>query len=451
LNYRQIFPTISKRGNEVRGMHLGLHRITAVMEALGNPQDRYAVLHIAGTNGKGSVAATAESILRAAGWKTGLYTSPHVERLEERIRICGRNIPARKFAAIATRVFELEETLFSRGRLDMRLTYFEVLTACAFLHFAAERIDVAVVEVGLGGRLDATNIVKPQACVITGIALDHQDLLGSTLGEIAGEKAGIIKRGVPVISGCRPPEARRVIRARCRRIGAPLMEIDRRCRIRVVGEQGPKVTIELKTPANLYRHLTLGLAGLHQARNTALAIAGVEALPAFPVSAGAVRRGVARTRWPGRLDEYFLGRRTLFEGAHNVEGARALRNHLLRCEDCEIHLVFGALRDKDYQKMGSLLFPLARRIHLVPVPNPRTADPKVIAAALPRYAVRMRTHGNARKALQAAWAQCPPNGLVVVTGSLYLVGALLPTVRRHARQSEPKRSPRPLPGSGERR
>jgi dihydrofolate synthase/folylpolyglutamate synthase len=432
LNYRQILNLLSERGNEVRGIHLGLHRITALMRPLGNPHEDYAVLHIAGTNGKGSVAATAEAILRAAGWKTGMYTSPHVEKLEERIRVSGRNIPARKIAAIATQVNKAEEDLYARNELDMRLTYFEFLTACAFLYFAAEKVDVAVIEVGLGGRLDATNIVRPQACIITGIAFDHQDLLGSTLGEIAAEKAGIIKPGIPVISGCRALEAKRVIRAHSRRAAAPLIEIDRHCRIRVVGERGPNVTIDLKTPKNCYRSLSVALAGVHQARNTALAVAGVEALQTFPVSEGAVRRGVSLTRWPGRLDEYFLHRRTLFEGAHNAEGARALRNHLLRCEGCEIHMVFGALRDKDIQKMGGFLFPLARRIHLTPVPNPRTADPEAIAVEHPRYRVRMRIHSNARRALQAAWDECPRNGLVVVTGSLYLVGELLPLVREQA-------------------
>ncbi len=433
MNYHQTLKLLAERGNEVRGIHLGLHRISTLMRALGDPQDEYAVLHIAGTNGKGSVAATAESVLRAAGWKTGMYTSPHVEKLEERIRVSGRNIPARKFAATAGRVHQVEEDLYARRELDMRLTYFEFLTACAFLYFAGEKIDVAVIEVGLGGRLDATNIVKPQACIITGIAFDHQDVLGSTLGEIAREKAGIIKPGIPVISGCRAHEAKRVIRARARRAAAALIEIDRHCRIRVVGERGPNVTIDLKTPKRCYRGLPVALAGVHQARNTALAVAGVEALDSFPVSADAVCRGVARTRWPGRLDEYFLHRRTLFEGAHNAEGARALRNHLLRCEGCEIHMVFGALRDKDIQKMGGLLFPLARRIHLTPVPNPRTADPEVIAIAHPRYRVRMRIHREARSALQAAWDECPRNGLVIVTGSLYLVGALLPLVREQAR------------------
>ena len=432
MNYRKILNLLSGRGNEVRGIHLGLYRIAAMMQALDNPHTKYAILHIAGTNGKGSVAATAEAILRAAGWKTGLYTSPHLEKLEERIRLSGRNISAKKLATVASRVCETEEELYSRNKLDMRLTYFEFLTACAFLYFTMEKVDVAVIEVGLGGRLDATNIVTPQACIITGVALDHQDLLGSTLGEIAAEKAGIIKPGVPVISGCRALEAKRVVRAQARRVAAPLMEIDRDCRIRVVGEHGPNVTIDVRTPGNLYRHLPLALAGLHQARNTALAVAGVEALEAFPVSDADVRRGIAHTHWPGRLDEYFLHRRTLFEGAHNAEGARALRSHLLRCEGCEIHLVFGALRDKDIQKMGACLFPLARRIHLTPVANQRTADPAAIAAKHPRYRARMRTHSDARKALQAAWDECPRNGLVVVTGSLYLVGELLPLVREQA-------------------
>lgn len=432
MNYRQILNLLSGRGNEVGSIHLGLHRVAALMQALDDPHTKYAVLHIAGTNGKGSVAATAEAILRAAGWKTGLYTSPHLEKLEERIRLAGRNISSKKLAAVASCVWKMEEELYSRHKLEMRLTYFEFLTACAFLHFALEKVDVAVIEVGLGGRLDATNIVSPKACIITGVALDHQDLLGSTLAEIAAEKAGIIKPGVPVISGCRALETKSVVRAQARRVAAPLMEIDKDCRIRVVGEHGPKVTIDIKTPRNLYRALPLALAGLHQARNTALAVAGVEALEGFPVSETAVRRGIAHTRWPGRLDEYFLHRRTMFEGAHNAEGARALRNHLLRCEACEIHLVFGALRDKDFQKMGVYLFPLARRIHLTPVANQRTADPAAIAAGHPRYRVRMRTHSNAREALQAAWAECPRNGLVVVTGSLYLVGELLPPVREQA-------------------
>jgi len=436
LNYGQILNLLSRRGNEVRGIHLGLHRIATMMEALGSPHLRSAVLHIAGTNGKGSVAAMSESILRAAGWKTGLYTSPHLERIEERIRVSGGEITARRFAALATQVYEKEEELRASKRLDIPLTYFEFLTACAFLHFACEKVDIAVIEVGLGGRLDATNIVSPQACIITGISFDHQDLLGSTLAEIAAEKAGIIKSGVPVISGCRAPEAKRVIRDRARLLAAPLFEIGRDCCVHVVGKGGAAVTIDLETPQRSYRRLSLALAGLHQAWNAAMAVAGVEALGAFSVSVADVRRGLARTRWPGRLDEHRSRRRTLLEGAHNEEGAQALRNHVLRRENCEIHLVFGALHDKDVRKMGELLFPLARSIHLTPVANSRSADPAAIAAAQPRFRTRMRTHPNARAALLAAWDECPDGGLVVVTGSLYLVGELLPLIRSHGSRRE---------------
>ncbi len=432
MKYREISELLAHRGNEVRGINLGLHRIAAVMQAMGNPHLKYGVLHIGGTNGKGSVAAMAEAILRAAGWKTGLYTSPHLEKMEERIRVSGRRISAAKLALRASAVFDREEELYGRRLLDIRLTYFEFLTACAFVHFAEEKVEVAVVEVGLGGRLDATNVVSPRACIITGVALDHQDLLGSTLTKIAGEKAGIIKAGIPVISGCRAPEARQVINAQARRLGSPLVDIDSDCRVRVVGERGAQVTIDLQTPKRLYRRLPLALAGLHQARNAALAVAGVEALEDFPVTVADVRRGAGRTRWPGRLDEYHARRRTLLEGAHNPEGARALRNHLLRCEYCDIHLVFGALKDKDIASMGALLFSLARSVHLAPVANPRTADPSAIAAAFPRFRSRMRIHPDARSALDAAWKACARGGLVVVTGSLYLVGELLPIVRKSA-------------------
>lgn len=433
MNKLRLLSLLAKRGNEVHGMHLGLHRIAAMMEAFDNPHERYPVLHIAGTNGKGSVAAMSESILRAAGWKTGLYTSPHLERLHERIRVRGRDIPAQKFAAVAERILGKEEEMVAHRELDIRLTFFELLTACAFLHFAEERVDVAVIEVGLGGRLDATNIVHSQACIITGISYDHQDLLGWTLEKIAREKAGIIKARTPVISGCRVPEAQRVIRTRARRLGAPLTEIDRDFLIRVTAERGPFFTIDLQTPKRVVRRLSLPLAGLHQVRNAAMAVAGVEALESLAVTGAHIRRGLARTRWRGRLDEYLATRRTLLDGAHNPEGAQALRDYLVRYEKGDIHLVLGALQDKDVGEIGRLLFPQALSIHLTPVANSRTADPAMIAARHPRFRRRMQLHPDAGAALRAAWKTCSPTGLVVVTGSLYLVGELLPLVRSKTR------------------
>ncbi len=424
-----------RRGNEVRDIHLGLHRIAAIMQAFGNPQDGVPVLHIGGTNGKGSVAAMSESILRHAGWRTGLYTSPHLVRLQERIRVNGREISLPKISSLAERLDRKEADLLSQNLLDRPLTYFEMITACAFLHFADEKVDVAIVEVGLGGLLDATNIVRPQVCVITNIGYDHQDILGRSLTKIAIEKAGIIKPGKPIISGCQAPAARRIVRSQAMSLDAPIIEIDRDCKIRIKDGRKGRCRLHLRTKRGYYRDLRLALAGVHQARNAALAVTAIEHLE-LPVRISDVRRGLAGTVWPGRLDEYPARRKTLLEGAHNPEGAQTLRHFLLKRRKVEIHMVFGALRDKDFRKMGAALFPLARSIHLVAPANSRAVGADEIAEAHPRHRERMRLHENSHEALQAAWKECPRNGLVVVTGSLYLLGELLPVVQRDSRRRQ---------------
>ncbi len=430
LSGRGPLTLLARRGNEVQGIHLGLHRTLAVMGSLGNPHREYAVLHIAGTNGKGSVAAMSEAIFRDAGRRTGLYTSPHLVRVEERIRVGGHEIAPRRFAALISQIRDVEASLLRRKKIDRPLTYFEFVTCCAFLFFALEKVDVAVVEVGLGGTLDATNVVHPRACVITGISYDHRNLLGNTLAEIAGEKAGILKPGVPAMTACRAPSALRVIRAVARQKGVPLIEIDRDCTIRIRGERKGRYTFDLETPRRSYRGLRLALAGEHQVRNAALAVCAAEAIDSLPVRARDVREGLASTRWPGRLDEYRACRRTLLEGAHNPEGAQLLRAFLESRPESEIHLVFGALRDKDIRKMGNALFPLAGSIQLAPLNNARSADPKEVLAMFRRFAGKTRVHASSKEALKAAWQACSPKGLVVVTGSLYLLGELLPTVRR---------------------
>ncbi len=421
------------RGNEVQGINLGLHRMITIMRALGNPQDLVPALHVAGTNGKGSVAAMAESILRSAGLETGLYTSPHLVRVEERIRINGRDISPRRFAAAVTRIDETERSLLQRRKLDRPLTFFEFITACAFLHFAEQAVDVAIVEVGLGGALDATNIISPQACVITGISYDHQNILGGSLEQIAREKAGIIKPGVPAISGCRAPAARRVIRQKARRCGAPLFEVDPDCRIRISRGRSGRYVFDLRTPTRTYRDLRLSLAGEHQVRNAALAVVAAESLRPEGLNLRSVRDGLRHARWPGRLDEYRTRRRTLLDGAHNPESALALRHFLAGQPRKRIHMVFGVLRDKDIGQIGACLFPLAEVIHLAPLDNARTASPAEIAARHKRFSPRMRAHPDSRAALRAAWEGCPRDGLVVVTGSLYLIGELLPVVRSSIR------------------
>ena len=440
---------MKRRGNEVQGINLGLHRMVAIMRALDNPHDRYPSLHIAGTNGKGSVAAMSESILRSAGFTTGLYTSPHLIRVEERIRVDGRAVSPRAFGALAEIIDKTEQALLRQGKLDRTLTFFEFVTACAFLHFARRRVDAAVVEVGLGGRLDATNTITPRTCVITGISYDHQNILGSTLEQIAREKAGIIKSGVPVISGCRAPAARSVIRDAARARQALLIELERICRIRLKGHHHGRYDFDLEIARHRYRDLRLALAGAHQARNAALAVAAVRAFLGGEPAARAVRFGLRKAEWPGRLDEFRAPRRTLLDGAHNPEGAQVLREFLRNHHHEPIHMVFAALRDKDLGGIGARLFPLADVIHLAPLGNSRTAAPDEIAALHPRHRSRMRVHADSRAALRAAWKSCPPHGLVAVAGSLYLIGELLPVVQGATRglggkrrSSPPGRRPR---------
>ncbi len=432
MEYQEVFDLLARRGNEVQGMHLGLHRMVCILEALGNPHYSFPALHIAGTNGKGSVAAMSECMLRQAGWKTGLYTSPHLVSVEERIRAGGSEIGARHLARIAGRVAAAEDALLKSGRMDRQLTYFEFLTACAFEHFAASAVEIAVVEVGLGGRLDATNVVRPRVCVITGVSYDHRQILGKTIREIAAEKAGIIKPGVTVISGCRSRAARSAVANVAREKGARLLEISRDFDIGILRRTRGCCTVDLRTPCREYGRLRLGLAGAHQAWNAAIAVGAVEALKEFAVTRSAVRRGLAAAEWPGRMDFYRARRRTLLDGAHNPEGAGILRNYLLEQRENEIHLVFGIMRDKDSAGIGSLLFPLATRIHVTPLASPRSMQPSDLAAAFPRVRHRMYLHSSAREALRSAWDGCPESGLVVVTGSLYLIGELLETVRKES-------------------
>ena len=434
MNYRETLEFLALRGNEVQTMHLGLHRTAAMMQALGSPQDGYPSIHIAGTNGKGSVAAMCESILRQAGLVTGLYTSPHLVRVEERMRISGKQVSPARFAALASRVGKTEAALLRKGALDRRLTTFEFLTCCAFLCFDEQKVDIAIIEVGLGGKLDATNVITPDVSVITGIAYDHQYLLGNTLTKIAGEKAGIIKEHMPAISGCCNPAPRRVIQRRAREVEAPLIEACEACAIEITGEKGGRYSFNLETPVRQYRNLRLSLSGEYQVRNAALAVLVMEALRSYPVGVGHIRQGLARTHWAGRLDEYRSRRRTLMDGAHNPEAAGLLREHLSRRREKEVHLVFGAVRDKDIRKIGAAIFPLASSIHLTPLANTRSASPAEIAAMHKEFAPRMRIHGSMREALQSAWEECPRSGLVVVTGSLYLVGELLPLVIRKSRK-----------------
>lgn len=412
-------------------MRLDLEVPRRLLGRLGSPQDAYRIVHIAGSNGKGSTAALTESILRAAGLRTGLYTSPHLVDFAERIRVNARPIGAGALARLVGRVRPVAEDVSrAAGR---SATFFEITTAMALLHFADARVDVAVIETGLGGRFDATNVMRPDVCVLTPIALEHQRQLGRTLGAIAREKSGILKRGVPAVSAAQERAARGVIAERARAVGAPLAWLGRDFHARPRAEG----TFDYEGLALRLPDLRCGLAGQHQIGNAALALAACERLarrfrrPGARIEPEAMRRGLAAARWPGRLETVRRGRdgrpRVVLDGAHNPAAARALAAALPRAFSYRrVLLVAGAMADKD---LGALTRALSREVSrtggLVLATAPafeRAEKPRALAAHFRRAGARAIAVGNVPAALDAAMARARAGDLVVVAGSLYLVG-----------------------------
>jgi len=394
------------------GIKFGLENITAIVERLGRPDRTFKSVHVAGTNGKGSVTAMVDAALRAAGHRTARYTSPHLTDLSERFVIGGRPVAHDTLVCAAATVRDVVESLRFDGTLDVQPTFFEVTTAVAFELFRRAEVEIAVLEVGLGGRLDATNIVSPVVTAITSIALDHQLYLGSTLAEIAFEKAGIIKAGVPVVVGPVDPESVSVI-------------------TRVANERG--AALIRATPADA-APFTLGLHGDHQRDNAGVAVRLLEQLTArgVGVPSDAVARGLANPEWPGRLDQRRLpdGRELLLDAAHNPAGAAALASYLT-AESQRRPLVFAAMRDKDIDGMFRILLPAIGAAVMTRASNPRSADPgmladsaRTIAPALP-----IAIEPSSTDALAAAWRMSPR---IVVAGSIFLLGDVMRQLGLHS-------------------
>ena len=405
------------------GIKLGLENIATLCAALGNPQNRFLSVHVAGTNGKGSVSAMLDGIARAHGVRTGLYTSPHLARVEERIRIGGRSIAPARFLARLSELKAVIDGLMAEGRLAYHPTYFEVLTALAFVEFAERGVDVAVLEVGMGGRFDATNVVHPLVSVITTIAKDHEKHLGTALGKIAFEKAGIIKPSVPVVCGVRGGAALREIRRIARERGAPLTEVF-----------GPGRTLEARTGRGGFRFAYMGergryafspaLAGLHQGANAATAIATTEVLSRIwkPFEKDRILKAIRKTRWEGRLETVRRRPLVLLDGAHNVEGVTALASHIKEVIRRPVVLVFAAMQDKDLRSMTRILFPAAAAVILTRVPYKRSAAPEELLAAAPPFKGRVLLEPDTRRAVGQALAAARGRTPVVIAGSLFLIG-----------------------------
>ena len=387
---------------------LGLERVQAVLDRLGHPERVYPTLHVAGTNGKGSVCAMASAALQAGGLRTGLYTSPHLVRFEERIAVDGAEISGEDLASGVEQVREVAG--------DVHLTYFEFGTVLAFQHFRNRHVDVAVLETGLGGRLDATNVVLPVATAITSLGLDHTEILGSTLAEIAREKAGILKPGVTCAVATPQPEAAAVLATRAREVGCELWLEGREFALDQGRYRGSGWKIDGIQPA---------LRGLHQDHNAAVALALLEIASRHVfVSPASAAEGLREARWPGRL-ESFMARRieVVLDGAHNPQGAQALAVALKALwPGRRIHLVFGALAEKDVAGLIDPVFPLAASATLAAPQNPRARDPAALAAEARRLVPELSIATSVAAALEEALARASPGDLVVVYGSLYVVG-----------------------------
>jgi dihydrofolate synthase / folylpolyglutamate synthase len=413
-----------------------LAHMRVLLAALDNPERRFPSVLIAGTNGKGSTAATLDSILQASRLRTGLYTSPHLVRINERVKIGGEPIDDGDFALVHDLVDRTAERLVSEGDLPWHPSFFEMLTAIAFEYFARRKVDIAVLEVGMGGRLDATNVVEPRVSVITDISLDHQKFLGDTVSEIASEKAGIIRPGGAVVTLPQQPQANDVI-------GKTILELGARGvnAVPYVPPVSPASSEYLsaavgKTPVSRYPLQVMGkqilvetpLLGRHQLRNVALAIATAEELgrQGFPVTASSIERGARETHWPGRFQVVPATGRDpdyIFDVAHNPAGAWALRSTLSAgYPDRSLTFIFGAMRDKAIGEMSEILFPLADRVIATRADNPRSANREEIRAAASRTSTLIEEAVDVAAAIALAKTPVRPDTVVVITGSIYIVG-----------------------------
>jgi dihydrofolate synthase / folylpolyglutamate synthase len=411
---------------EPLGIRPGLDRIQALLADLGNPQDRSRSVLIAGTNGKGSVAAFLASILRESGQRAGLYTSPHLVRFEERIVVGEEPIAEAEVAALTEEV--RAAIAAGRARGAEQPTYFEATTALAFLQFSRKEVPITVLEVGMGGRFDATNVVKPAACAITPIALDHTQWLGPTLRDIAYQKAGILKRGVTAVVSRQDPDALQVIRDEAGRVGAPL-HLTSACEIQPEGGRRlyDPPAFSLGTPSGrLYPDLVLALRGAHQVENATVAVLMAELLEAGGLASippEAIDRGLRTAIWPGRIEIVPGSPDLLLDGAHNPAGCRSLADYLQEHQaGRRLTLVFAAMKDKPADRMLEILCPLMQAVVVTRVAVPRGESPEVLHRLATRHHRDVTRSPQIAEALQIARRAAGPGGLAVVSGSLYLVG-----------------------------
>jgi dihydrofolate synthase/folylpolyglutamate synthase len=431
-----------------------LENISILDQRLGRPSRAYPSAHIAGTNGKGSTAAFLESILRHAGLRTGLNTSPHLDRINERIRVNGQEISDDDFASVFTKIHNSIEKLLAAGKLRAHPTYFECVTAMAFEYFAQQHVDFAIFEVGLGGRLDATNILSPVITIITRVDFDHENFLGHSLREIAGEKAGILKSGVPVIVAEQLPEAREVILARAKELDCPAIETTVAYKIEESNtpplppqqnESTGRVLAKIQDASSEWSlEIAPSLAGKFQLQNAMNALAAARLLGqrGFRVPDESIAAGIATTVWPGRLEKLQSAPDLYLDGAHNPSAAHELANFLAKNFAArKIWLIYGALRDKSVDEVAGWLFPLAAEVIITAPNTPRSISAEQLEEIVGHHASHYITIPDAERALDQALSHAQPEDAIFVTGSLYLVGQLRAYWKNRARVAANSKTP----------
>ncbi|MBA2503413.1 MAG: bifunctional folylpolyglutamate synthase/dihydrofolate synthase [Pyrinomonadaceae bacterium] len=426
MNFDEALRYLLSLGHETLAMKLGLDNIKRLLRRLGDPQRSYAAVQLAGTNGKGSTAVMLDSICRRASLNVGLYTSPHLISVTERIRINGFEIAPAEFARLATRVRREAEALEREsGALP---TFFEQVTTLALVAFREQEVDLAILETGLGGRLDATTAAEAKTIAVTPISIDHQEHLGETLEEIAAEKAAIIRKGARAIIAPQAPVAREVIERRCRECNVTPRFVSDEVGIKEMCGDG-RLRVTIKSGQEVYEDVRLGLRGRHQAINAAVAAAVAEELRTrgFAISRASIIEGLEAARHAGRLEKITCDSHVyLLDGAHNAAGAEALRTYIDEFVRVPVTIIFAAMNDKDLTAIINLLFPVARRLILTQIANPRAATPETLARHVPPHggSSRIVCAPNSSEALRVARALTPLGETICVTGSLYLIGEI---------------------------
>lgn len=441
MTYNQALKYL--RELELHGINLGLGRVRKVLKSLDNPEFKLPVIHIAGTNGKGSVACFIASILQQEGYRVGLYTSPHLMDIRERIQIDGKQISRKDFTRLVQRI-----ELIHR-QVQASLTYFEFLTVMAFLYFAERKVNFAVLETGMGGRLDATNVIShPLVSVITNIDYEHQQWLGRSLQEIAREKAGIIKRGSIVITGEKRKPLLDIFRGVCFKKKAKIFRVGKQIQVLSTcpGRSRPayapasagRQVFNYRGLFSNFDNLRIRFRGRHQVENAALALGAIEGMQFYnrKVSEEAIREGLASAFWPGRLERRQIrlnGRQSvvILDGAHNPAGMRCLKEYLQENGLKDIILILGFLKDKPINQMLKIILPVARKTILTRAPSLRGAPVKYIDQKARRYSAQVSTSQSLGEAIQIARQSSGKDSVICVTGSLYTVGAAMKALRNY--------------------